>query len=220
MVETQEATRNLLDSIRDRVAKADPGRKFEVADVTEELRTAAAIYAAVYEGTFEFMLAMRDAQHQATRRDPRNGRLSVAQAKGVLNCIRAEIARRERQQAEQTEPVTEGKIDFSRIPDGRYAVEHGAETAYYTIGTSRNGSGKRHVCILSSDERIYVGTILSNGEYRGRHENLLQEVAKNPEAAGLLFGRTIGKCCRCGRTLTDASSREAGIGPECASKGW
>lgn len=198
------------------------GRKFEVEDVTEGLRLAAQTWLLDYEGDFEFLLDVRSKvsfRIENGRRVPL-GQISRGQAKGVLNCMRAEILRNARQAAAVAEPVSAGKIDFASIPDGRYAVEHGGETAYYTIGTSKNGSGKRHVCILSSDERIYVGTILPNGEYRGKHENLLHEVARDPEAAGLLFGRTIGKCCRCGRTLTDASSREAGIGPECSQKGW
>ena len=29
-----------------------------------------------------------------------------------------------------------------------------------------------------------------------------------------------GKCCRCGRMLTDNESIERGVGPECAKKGW
>jgi hypothetical protein len=30
----------------------------------------------------------------------------------------------------------------------------------------------------------------------------------------------VGRCCRCGRTLTTPESVELGIGPECIKKGW
>lgn len=33
------------------------------------------------------------------------------------------------------------------------------------------------------------------------------------------FGALYGSCCRCGRTLTDEGSIDAGIGPICATKG-
>lgn len=34
------------------------------------------------------------------------------------------------------------------------------------------------------------------------------------------WGALYGTCCKCGRTLTDEGSIEAGIGPVCAQKGW
>jgi hypothetical protein len=36
--------------------------------------------------------------------------------------------------------------------------------------------------------------------------------------AGPRYGREIGRCYRCNRTLTDAVSRSLGIGPDCRSK--
>lgn len=49
---------------------------------------------------------------------------------------------------------------------------------------------------------------------------VVEAIAADPESASRLYGREIGSCGRCGRTLTDTASREAGIGPVCASKGW
>jgi hypothetical protein len=37
-------------------------------------------------------------------------------------------------------------------------------------------------------------------------------------AAAVLYGREIGVCCLCQRTLTDEASRAAGIGPDCAKR--
>lgn len=48
-------------------------------------------------------------------------------------------------------------------------------------------------------------------------------IKKVHEGTPLLPGYAIqheGKCCRCGRMLTDSESIERGIGPECAKKGW
>jgi len=47
-----------------------------------------------------------------------------------------------------------------------------------------------------------------------------QVVESKPLPAGYSIQHE-GRCCRCGRTLTDPTSIELGIGPECRSKsGW
>jgi hypothetical protein len=82
------------------VAAALPGlsgEKFVPEDVTPPLFSAASTYAADYRGTFSFMVEMRQAALG------RRG-LSLGQAKGVLNCMRAELARAQRQ-AQPPAPV-------------------------------------------------------------------------------------------------------------------
>jgi hypothetical protein len=44
-------------------------------------------------------------------------------------------------------------------------------------------------------------------------------VAKGTELPSGYSIKHEGRCCRCGRTLTDPTSIELGIGPECRSKG-
>jgi hypothetical protein len=49
----------------------------------------------------------------------------------------------------------------------------------------------------------------------------LKIIAKDPEAAAVLYGKELGVCAMCGKTLTNDESRERGIGPICAGKaGW
>lgn len=43
---------------------------------------------------------------------------------------------------------------------------------------------------------------------------ILARIAADPDAAAR-YGREIGRCYRCNRSLTDQTSRELGIGPEC-----
>jgi hypothetical protein len=43
-------------------------------------------------------------------------------------------------------------------------------------------------------------------------------ITRNAHEAMLDFGRHLGRCGHCGRVLTNQASREAGIGPICASK--
>ncbi len=40
----------------------------------------------------------------------------------------------------------------------------------------------------------------------------------SPETAMALYGQTLGYCGRCGRSLTDETSRALGIGPVCRNK--
>lgn len=45
----------------------------------------------------------------------------------------------------------------------------------------------------------------------------LRELAKDPLAVGVAYGRMTGRCCACGRELTDPVSVANGIGPICES---
>lgn len=44
----------------------------------------------------------------------------------------------------------------------------------------------------------------------------LNEFAKDPQQAASAYGRLMGHCCFCNRTLTDDRSIEVGYGPNCA----
>jgi len=47
---------------------------------------------------------------------------------------------------------------------------------------------------------------------------ILEELEANPLEAAKKYGRESGRCCSCGRDLTDPASIENGIGPICATK--
>lgn len=47
---------------------------------------------------------------------------------------------------------------------------------------------------------------------------LLREFDADPLAAAMKYGKLSGRCCSCGRDLTDPESIERGIGPVCAQK--
>lgn len=49
-------------------------------------------------------------------------------------------------------------------------------------------------------------------------EGVLDEFEGAPLAAAMKYGRLSGRCCSCGRDLTDPESIAAGIGPVCATK--
>ncbi len=45
---------------------------------------------------------------------------------------------------------------------------------------------------------------------------LLKALGKDPEAVAAEYGKLMGRCCFCSRTLDDARSTEVGYGPVCA----
>lgn len=53
---------------------------------------------------------------------------------------------------------------------------------------------------------------------RARVMELLAEFELDPLAAAKKYGKLAGRCCSCGKDLTDPESIEAGIGPICASR--
>ena len=92
------------------------------------------------------------------------------------------------------------------FPVGRYAVEGDDEVVRFYVASHEG------FFVMASDELHPVA--------RSVRERVIAEIEIDPEAASRLYGREIGKCGRCGRTLTDEVSRAQGIGPVCASKGW
>lgn len=102
------------------------------------------------------------------------------------------------------------------VPAGRYAVEtEEGHLAFYRVDRPTEGAwaGRTFVKVQASDELHPVRG--------GAAASVLRKIAVDPAAASLRYGREIGSCGVCGRTLTDEDSRARGIGPICAEKtGW
>ena len=120
-------------------------------------------------------------------------------------------ARRAERAAESTTATTTAPAPI--VPAGWYALTQteGAPVAFYRVdeGTGRWAG------------RTFVTRITGAQDYAVRGNAaaaVLAAIAADPDA-GPRYGREIGSCCRCNRTLTDAASRAAGIGPYCAAKG-
>jgi hypothetical protein len=95
--------------------------------------------------------------------------------------------------------------DLPDVPDGRYAVEKEDGTLmFYSVKTGRHVT---FVDVWASDTRYPI----KNHTERVR---ILKAIKADPDA-GPRFGREIGRCYVCGRTLTDEYSRSLGIGPVC-----
>lgn len=101
------------------------------------------------------------------------------------------------------------------VPAGRYAVEVDGKLGFFKVDQPTEGrwAGYTFVKQMASDTEYAV---------RGDRKDLvLSAIANAPQAASVRYGREIGACGVCGRTLTDEGSRARGIGPICADKmGW
>lgn len=102
------------------------------------------------------------------------------------------------------------------VPVGRYAVVIQGKTVFLKVTRPADGpfAGRVFVNIQAGDELHRVAPA-------ARDLFLTAIELAGPAQASKLYGREIGACGVCGRTLTDEESRAAGIGPVCAGKtGW
>lgn len=103
--------------------------------------------------------------------------------------------------------------DAPDVPAGRYAIEVEGKLAFFKVdvpGPDSRWHGWVFVKQVAGDEQYPVKG--------ARRATVLAGIAADPREAMLRYGREIGSCGHCGRTLTDEASREAGIGPVCAGK--
>lgn len=134
----------------------------------------------------------------------RKGRLSLKQ----VEAVERGIAKR-RENAKADGPIPE-------VPAGRYAVENEQGVlAFYVVDRPTEGrwAGYTFVRVMASDEEHRVSMRAA--------KPILAKIQSDPKAASARYGRELGVCGVCNRTLTDEASRAAGIGPVCADKaGW
>lgn len=102
----------------------------------------------------------------------------------------------------------------SRIPAGRYAVVDPSDDVlkFYVVDAPTEGNWKGYifVSVQASDDLYPV-----RGARKGQ---ILDLIARDPKAASARYGRELGCCGVCNRTLTDEESRARGIGPVCYEK--
>lgn len=99
------------------------------------------------------------------------------------------------------------------VPAGHYAVPgEDGELRFYRVDrpTSGQWAGRTFLKVQASDEwhRVHASAVAG----------ILRKIEANPAEAATTYGRELGHCYRCNRTLTDQTSRALGIGPECRSK--
>jgi len=212
------------------------GRKFEASDMTPELREAARLYAATYDGDFPFMVdfAQRILGGQMF--------FSDGQSKGILNCLMADAKRRMADRkpaaAQTVDAPTRNHIFLKDVPDGRYRVtlvnDDSIALHIKLAGQDSKLAGSRVISTRSGgDDWMGVAHISPEGElrmWRSCQGQLRSRVTDGVQVldqaktqdewliAGLAFAQEGSQCFICGRDLDTRESLTAGYGPTCADK--
>ena len=188
------------------------GRKVEPSEVSKSLARAATEWAKGYTGSFAFMVDMAEAANS------RKSGLSVGQAKGTLNCWRAELTRKPKVQKGSGDQ----ELDLSELPAGRYAVPEG-DTRLKVLINKPGSRSKWEGWTFVSDAAEYgnrtnYGKQAPGSIYVGEIQTELAKILADPFEASKAYGKLVGSCGVCGRVLEDADSIAKGIGPVCEQK--
>lgn len=192
--------------------EGDPERKAAFAE--------AVAYIKDYAGTWGFILDLRAHRAWGTK----HFRLSDRQVEVVLKSK----ARDAEHAKERTERKSSG-LDLNVLPEGttRYAVENAeGETTFIRVDRVTEDKWAGWVFVkqvigggapgMENEQRL--GSQRPGDGYKGSFERLLRKVLDDPLSAARRYGLELGTCSDCGRTLTNAESREYGIGPVCRGK--
>lgn len=111
------------------------------------------------------------------------------------------------------EQMARGYAPFPRVAKGYYALETDDGIKFYKVDRPTEGkwAGYTFLSAQASDDFWPI-------KNRDQKRAILESIAADPAEAGARYGREIGRCWKCHRTLTDATSRANGIGPDCANK--
>lgn len=226
---------NLIKDAKTRLVSPSYG-KFIDEDVSRDARLGDAALAFIqgYDGTFDFLVSIRD---QFAER----GHLSNRQLASVVNCMVAEITRQERSRAQGSGSGSESMAPWTgtpKIPNGIYTIKYD-DGSYKTLRLRDTfearamNMGEQVACYLNGpdNETSYQGFAFVHGSeilMFKRHaasvelKKTLESLLADEETArkmGVEYARMSGNCYICNHILTTPESIEAGIGPICAGKG-
>lgn len=206
------------------------GVKFTDDNMTPSLLMTANNWAASYTGTFEYVVDIRNRM--------RAGKYpSVAQLRGIANCMLAE-ERRKVAAASAPALATDGNykaiVEFManvplQYPKLRMAFE-GTAIRLNRAGKASKYAGAVNVTAEEETwndrdgrmERRWLGRIELDGKLtagKGMTNviiGMLDALALNPAEVAAAYGKLTSRCCFCGKELSTAESLAVGYGPDCA----
>jgi hypothetical protein len=211
------------------------GRKFEAADMDPMLRAAATEYLFTYQGDFDWL------NEQKPYLRTKNG-LSDGRAKGVLNCLMADVRRTKRQAAAEAAadaptPIVTG-LDLRTAPNGRFRVVLDDKATFVlsledATWATNKPKGTRSAGIRIGSKFQFAGFVDLNGQLAvSRKVEPYDEALLMRSLKVLLDGVRDGswmvwalnytqdckQCSFCGTELDDPKSLRVGYGPTCAKK--
>jgi hypothetical protein len=185
----------------DLVAQALPadGAKFVDGDVTTDLHQAGLTYLSGYNGQFAFLLDLKT-------RNP--AKLSIGQVRGVLNCIKADIARNANVKADVA-------VIGVEVADGRYATTIEGKLRFFRVNTPKDGKWEGFTFLKEVFGGGGVGQPREDAIRNRDIRNAILTAITEDSQALARYGQELGICGKCGLPLTDENSRAIGIGPVC-----
>lgn len=145
-------------------------------------------------------------------------RFQATMEAGIDKAKASEMIEWLKKQPRKGTPATRPVATTNEVPDGFYAVTmetHKNETSFFRLRTGKRGrwegfqfadqvvgGASRGYPVRGSSKELLIAAILEQGVTESRER----------------YGREIGRCGCCNRTLTDDTSRARGIGPECWSR--
>lgn len=143
-------------------------------------------------------------------------RMTAAQARSAAQHLpAAQRAEVEAVVGSAPAPAKPARKGDPEVPAGRYAVHMDGdsnELSFFKVDKPEEGkwAGWTFVKHLASDTEYPVKG--------ARKYRVLEAIAADIEGALATYGREIGACGMCGKTLTNDESRAYGIGPDCRKK--
>jgi len=165
-----------------------------------------------YNGSFEFLLEMRDRANDNYLFTPRQ-----------IDAIERSLDKWDERQAEAAAPRNVEPVIGDKVPFGttRHAVTNAeGKLTFIRLDKVEKGNWAGWVFVkgIAGPEEFRVGSQKPDGSYKGQWESLLTEINEDPRTTIARYGKEIGACGICGLRLTDEVSRELGIGPICLKK--
>ena len=100
------------------------------------------------------------------------------------------------------------------VPAGHYAVKGtDGKIKFYRVDRPTEGPWKGYTFV-----KVQAGDDFHPVKDRSRRMGILAAILVDAKGASVLYGRELGRCGVCNRTLTDPDSIAAGIGPVCAGR--
>jgi hypothetical protein len=109
--------------------------------------------------------------------------------------------------------------DYADIIDGNYAYAYNGKTHFYRV-TRQEGTGKWSGRTFINVQERASDELFKIYDY-GMKKAVLTEIRKvGISTSQKLFAEKLGRCWRCGKTLTDEFNpyKSAGLGPDCGTK--
>lgn len=118
-------------------------------------------------------------------------------------------------------PVTLAQLKVAVRPLIKHSFR-GNRIGYFACVDKDTGVTKFYRVKVTKSNYVYVDIQASDDLHEVRNTrrvmDVLSEIVDDAEGCARRYAKELGRCYRCGRTLTDETSRARGIGPDCATK--